>query len=134
MLCSIERQYGGARVGRAAENWDIPDRSDGRNRITPWCSQTSPGRLCTSRFSSKPFYIPYQTQGKDSMIMRNYLKVLASVITVAVCGAAALASATAASAVSVTQVGRSSTIAVEGPDNSLYFYWQTVGEVPWHPE
>jgi hypothetical protein len=25
-------------------------------------------------------------------------------------------------------------IAVEGPVNSLRFYWQTIGGVPWHPE
>jgi hypothetical protein len=34
----------------------------------------------------------------------------------------------------VAQVGRSSVIAAEGPGQSLEFYWQATGTVPWHPE
>src|SRR5277367_3690881 len=35
---------------------------------------------------------------------------------------------------SIAQIGTSSVIAATAPDNSLMFYWQTIGTVPWHAE
>ena len=35
---------------------------------------------------------------------------------------------------SVAQVGDSSVIAAQGPDNSLLFYWQPIGSQQWNPE
>jgi hypothetical protein len=35
---------------------------------------------------------------------------------------------------SVAQAGNSSVIAAVGSDGSLWFYWQTIGTVPWNPE
>jgi hypothetical protein len=35
---------------------------------------------------------------------------------------------------SVAQVGDSSVIAAVGRDDSLWFYWQTIGTAEWHPE
>jgi hypothetical protein len=38
------------------------------------------------------------------------------------------------STASVAQVGNSSVIAAVGDDGSLWFYWQTIGTVPWNSE
>jgi hypothetical protein len=38
------------------------------------------------------------------------------------------------SAPSVAQVGDSSVIAAQGADDSLMFYWQTIGTAPWNAE
>jgi hypothetical protein len=35
---------------------------------------------------------------------------------------------------SVAQVGDSTVIAAQGPDNSLLFYWQPIGSLQWNPE
>ena len=48
--------------------------------------------------------------------------------------AALIGSAAPASAASVAGVGHSTVIAVQGPGNSLDFYWQAVGTRPWNPE
>jgi len=53
---------------------------------------------------------------------------------VVVCGTVGLGSAGVATAQHVAQVGNSSVIAAEGPGDSVYFYWQTIGTAPWHPE
>jgi hypothetical protein len=37
-------------------------------------------------------------------------------------------------AASIAQAGNSSVIAAVGSDGSLWFYWQTIGTVPWNPE
>jgi hypothetical protein len=34
----------------------------------------------------------------------------------------------------VAQVGNSSVITAQGPGNSLGFFWQAIGGVPWNPE
>ncbi len=48
--------------------------------------------------------------------------------------AALIGSAAPASAAALVAVGHSTVIAVQGPGNSLDFYWQAVGTRPWHPE
>jgi hypothetical protein len=47
---------------------------------------------------------------------------------------AVLAWTPAASAVSITTGNNSSQIAAEGPKDTLRYYWQTFGHVPWNPE
>ena len=76
------------------------------------------------------------------MRTRDYLgkhRIRRQLITIAATAAAGAAPllagvTTSASAGTVTQVGSSSVIASMTANHSLYFYWQTIGTKPWHPE
>ena len=52
----------------------------------------------------------------------------------AVLGAAGLAPAMASTGPSMTVNGNSVNIAIQGPHNSLKFYWAVNGTATWHPE
>ena len=53
---------------------------------------------------------------------------------VTVLGAAGLAPAMAATGPSMTVNHNSVNIAIQGPNNSLKFYWAVNGTATWHPE